>query len=229
MFFGSALPGLTSQERRALDDEMNRVIALLHQVDYKAVGLGDFGKPGNYFARQIDRWTRQYRAAETERVDAMENLIRWLPEHIPSGDETTLVHGDFRLDNLIFSPTEARILAILDWELSTLGHPLADFAYSMMAWRLTPEQFRGMKGTDLDALGIPDEKRYKEDYCREPLVSALNIGNSIQHTTCSEWLDCPGDFQADAGRKCCCPGRFDAGRRAKPLAEAGWRIVESIK
>ena len=109
--------------------EMNRVIAALHRVDYRAVGLADFGKPGNYLGRQIDRWTKQYRASETERIDAMDRLIAWLPENIPAADETAIVHGDYRLDNLIFHPTEPRVVAVLDWELSTLGHPLADFAY----------------------------------------------------------------------------------------------------
>src|SRR5690606_29265130 len=113
----------TPAERAAIFDEMNRVIAALHTVDYAAIGLSDFGKAGNYFARQIDRWTKQYRAAETERIEAMENLIAWLPQHIPEDDTTCIVHGDYRLDNVIYHPTEPRIVAVLDWELSTLGHP----------------------------------------------------------------------------------------------------------
>src|SRR5438046_4779094 len=123
---------MTPSERAAIYDEMNRVIAALHRVDYAAAGLSDYGKPGNYLARQIGRWTRQYRASETERIEPMDALIAWLPENIPAGDETTVVHGDYRMDNLIFHPHEPRILAVLDWELSTLGHPLADFSYHCM-------------------------------------------------------------------------------------------------
>ena len=160
-------------ERGAIYDEMNRVIAALHSVDYQAVGLGEFGKPGNYFGRQIARWSKQYRASETHPIPSMENLIAWLPENIPPGDETSLVHGDFRIDNMIFHPTEARVMAVIDWELSTLGHPLADFAYHMLTWRLSPGEFRGMAGLDLAALGIPKEDDYVTRYCdrlhREPI------------------------------------------------------------
>ena len=126
-FWDPTLPGLTPGERAAIYAEMNRVLVALHALDFAAIGLRDFGKPGNYFARQIARWSRQYRASETEPIEAMEQLLVWLPEHIPASDETTLVHGDYRLDNLIFHPSEPRILAVVDWELSTLGHPLADF------------------------------------------------------------------------------------------------------
>jgi aminoglycoside phosphotransferase (APT) family kinase protein len=147
-------------------DDANRVIAALHRLDYPALGLADYGRPGNYFERQIVRWTRQYRASETERIDAMDRLIDWLPGAIPDDDETSLVHGDYRLDNLLVHPSEPRIVAVLDWELSTLGHPLADFAYHVMAWRLTQAQFRGMAGNDFAALGIPSEHDYVERYCR---------------------------------------------------------------
>ncbi|MCC7310221.1 MAG: phosphotransferase family protein, partial [Sulfuritalea sp.] len=120
-----ALPGLQPSERTALFDEMNRVIAALHSVDYAAVGLADYGKPGSYFSRQIDSWSKQYRASETEKIEAMDNLMAWLPANIPAGDETSIVHGDYRLDTVIFHPTDPRILAVLDWDLSTLGHPLS--------------------------------------------------------------------------------------------------------
>jgi aminoglycoside phosphotransferase (APT) family kinase protein len=165
VYWDPTLPGHAPEARRARWREINRVIAALHSVDYRALGLGDFGRPGNYIARQIDRWTRQYRTSETERIEAMDNLIAWLPHNIPAGDETTIVHGDYRIDNLIFAAAAPRILAVLDWELSTLGHPLADFAYHLMAWRLGPGQFRGMHGADLDALGIPIEREYTEWYC----------------------------------------------------------------
>jgi aminoglycoside phosphotransferase (APT) family kinase protein len=158
------LPGMAPAERGAIFDEMNRVIAALHKVDYKAIGLETFGRPGNYFARQIDRWSRQYKASETEKIEAMDRLMEWLPAHIPPGDETTIVHGDYRLDNMIFHATEPRVLAVLDWELSTLGHPMADFSYHMMAWRLSSTEFRGLRGADLAAMGIPTEREYRDRY-----------------------------------------------------------------
>ena len=160
------LPGMTEQARAAHYDEMNRVLAALHQVDYRAAGLGDFGKPGQYIERQIARWSKQYEAGGADRILSMDALIAWLPRHVPPGDETSIVHGDFRLDNAIFHPTEPRILAVLDWELATLGHPLSDFAYQVMAWRLAPGQFRGLKGADFAALGIPTEAEYVAAYCR---------------------------------------------------------------
>jgi len=158
------LPGASTAERGVIYDEMNRVIAALHRVDPEAVGLGDYGKPGNYFARQIDRWSKQYRASETERIEAMDRLIDWLPKNLPAGDETAIVHGDFRLDNLIFDPGEPRIVAVLDWELSTLGHPLADFAYHCMTWRMPAGVFRGLGGVDVAALGIPTEAEHVAAY-----------------------------------------------------------------
>ncbi len=160
------LPGMTGEERAAHYAELNRVIAALHRFDFKAAGLGDFGRPGNYIERQIARWSKQYQAAGAERIPAMDRLIEWLPRHVPPGDETSLVHGDYRLDNAIFHPTEPRVLAVLDWELSTLGHPLSDFAYQVMAWRLAPQEFRGLKGGDFAALGIPTEAEYVAAYCR---------------------------------------------------------------
>ena len=155
-FFDPALPELPAEQRTALWDDINAVLARLHSVDYAAVGLGDYGKPGNYFERQVARWTRQYRAAETEPIAAMDRLIEWLPQHVLASDESAIVHGDFRMDNFIVHRTEPRVIAILDWELSTLGHPLADLAYQAMAWRLTLAQFRGMAGNDFHALGLPD-------------------------------------------------------------------------
>lgn len=165
VFWDQSLPDMAKLERAAIYDEMNRVIAALHQVDYRVIGLRDYGRPGNYFARQIDRWTRQYRASETEKIEAMDNLIAWLPQNIPPGDETSVVHGDYRMDNLLFHPTEPRVLAVLDWELSTIGHPLGDFSYHCMSWHITPEQFRGIGGLDLAALGIPSEDEYMRVYC----------------------------------------------------------------
>ena len=139
------LPGMTPQERRAIYAEMNRVIAALHRVDFAAIGLADYGRPGNYLARQIDRWSRQYKASATEAIDSMDRLIEWLPRHIPPGERTSLVHGDFRLDNMIFDKHEPRVLAVLDWELSTLGDPLADSRLSQWPGgsRRTSSRLRG--------------------------------------------------------------------------------------
>jgi aminoglycoside phosphotransferase (APT) family kinase protein len=161
-----SLPGMTPALRGAHFDELNRVLAALHGVDYAAVGLAGFGKPGQYIERQVARWSRQYLAGEADRIPAMDKLQEWLPRHLPPGDETSIVHGDYRIDNVIFHPTEPRVLAVLDWELSTLGHPLSDFAYHVMAWRLTGSEFRGLKGHDLAALGIPSEADYVAAYCR---------------------------------------------------------------
>ena len=163
-------PGITSsKERLAIFKSMNETLAKIHQVDWKAVGLSDFGKPGNYMARQISRWAKQYEASKTDQIESMDNLIQWLPRHIPDDDSTTIVHGDFRLENLIIHPTEPRVLATLDWELSTLGHPLADLAYNCFGYYFPSrgEQLSGYSDLDLKALGIPSEKEYIEAYCRQ--------------------------------------------------------------
>jgi aminoglycoside phosphotransferase (APT) family kinase protein len=154
-------------DRAAHFDAMNATLARLHGVDYRAIGLGDYGRPGNYFERQIARWSKQYLAdPDAGRDPNMDRLIEWLPSAIPPGDETSIVHGDFRVDNMIFHPTEPRILAVLDWELSTLGHPLADFAYNLLMYRMPPLVIAGLVGADLPALGIPSEADYVAAYCR---------------------------------------------------------------
>lgn len=161
------VPGVDVEHRAAIYDQMNAVLAALHSLDFAALGLGDFGRPGNYFARQISRWTKQYRASETERIAEMDQLIDWLPENIPAGDETSLVHGDYRIENMIMHPTEPRILAVLDWELSTLGHPLGDLTYQCAQWRLPHTNLMaGMQGVDRKSLGIPTEEEYVAAYCR---------------------------------------------------------------
>ncbi len=170
VLWDQALPGMAARERAAIYDEMNRVLALLHRVDVRAAGLDDFGRTGNYLERQISRWTRQYLASATGPNPAMERLIEWLPAHLPPSArddaQRAVVHGDYRLDNLVFHPTEPRILAVLDWELSTIGHPLADFAYHCMAWHIPPGPVRGIGGLDLAALGIPDAARYVARYAQ---------------------------------------------------------------
>jgi aminoglycoside phosphotransferase (APT) family kinase protein len=167
IFWDATLPDVGRKERPAYFDAMNDTIARLHGVDYEAVGLGDYGRPGNYFSRQIARWSRQYlEDTEAGRDRNMDRLVGWLPEHIPAGDETSIVHGDFRCDNMIFHPTEPKVLAVLDWELSTLGHPLADFAYHAMMYRMPAHIVAGLGGADLAALNIPDERAYVAAYCR---------------------------------------------------------------
>jgi aminoglycoside phosphotransferase (APT) family kinase protein len=227
VLWDQALPGMSVPERGAVYDEMNRVIAALHAVDYAAAGLADFGKPGNYFARQIGRWTKQYRASETETIPAMDELIAWLPGHVPEGDATAIVHGDFRMDNLIFHPREPRILAVLDWELSTLGHPLADFSYHCMSWHIPPGKFRGIAGLDLDSLGIPREPRYIAAYCARTGRDAIGhwnfylaynlfrIAAILQGVARRALEGTASSAQAE-----------DAGSRARPLADLGWKYAE---
>lgn len=160
------LPGVSPSDRAAMYDDMADVLARLHSVDPVAVGLGDFGKPGNYYARQIGRWGQQYVAAKTDEIPSMERLMEWLPAHIPPGDETAIVHGDYRVENLIFHPTEPRIVAVVDWELSTLGHPLADLAYNGLTYYLPAEALGRVEEVDSDRSGLPNEADYVAAYCR---------------------------------------------------------------
>lgn len=167
VFWDATFPQVPRGDRPAYYDAMNATMAQLHSYDPEAIGLGDYGKPGNYFARQIGRWSRQYLEDELAGRNAdMDALVEWLPHNIPAGDETRVVHGDFRCDNMIFHPTEPRVLAVLDWELSTLGHPLADFAFNVMSYRMPPDIVAGLKGADLAALNIPSEAEYVAAYCR---------------------------------------------------------------
>ena len=176
VLWDQGLPGMNPAERGAIYNEMNRVIAALHKVDFNACGLGGYGKPGNYFERQIGRWSKQYQASITQPIEAMDALMAWLPQHIPASARddrfTSIVHGDYRLDNLMFHPTEPRVLAVLDWELSTLGHPLADFSYHCMAWHIAPGAFRGIGGLDVQSLGIPLEADYMRQYCERTGITS---------------------------------------------------------
>jgi aminoglycoside phosphotransferase (APT) family kinase protein len=162
------LPNLTPADRRAIYTDYARVAAKLHAVDYKACGLADFGKPEGYVARQLDRWTKQYLASKTEENADMNALIAWLSSHLPANDETAIVHGDYRIGNTILHRTEPRIVAVLDWELATLGHPLSDLAYACMYYRMpsSSEGAGGLAGTDIAALGIPSEQEFIDLYCR---------------------------------------------------------------
>lgn len=172
IFWDATFPSVPDAERSAYFEAMNETIAGLHGIDPAAAGLGDYGKPGDYFARQIGRWSKQYLADDLAGRDPnMDYMLEWLPAHIPASAATAIVHGDFRCDNMIFHPTEPRIVAVLDWELSTLGHPFADFAYHAMMYRTPPHIVAGLAGADLDALGIPSEARYVGDYCRRTGLS----------------------------------------------------------
>lgn len=167
IFWDATLPDVSREDRPAYYDAMNDAIARLHSIDYKAIGLGDFGRTGSYFARQIGRWTRQYVEDPLAGRDPhMDRLVEWLPGNIPPDDAAAIVHGDFRIDNLIFHPSKPEILAVLDWELSTLGHPLADFAYHAMAYRIPPHIVAGLAGAELAGLNIPSERAYVASYCR---------------------------------------------------------------
>jgi aminoglycoside phosphotransferase (APT) family kinase protein len=166
IFRDATLPGLTPADRAAVYDDLNATLAKLHAVDFEAVGLGDYGRPGNYFERQVARWTRQYRDAESEPIPAMEALIAELPGRIPPDQSVSIAHGDYRLENVMFHPTEPRLIAVLDWELSTIGHPLADIAYNGFLWRSHSPGWGSLDGVDFAASGIPTEEAYVAAYCR---------------------------------------------------------------
>jgi aminoglycoside phosphotransferase (APT) family kinase protein len=230
-FWDPALPELGARDRAALWDDINAVIARLHTVDYAALGLGDFGRPGNYFERQIARWSKQYQASQTGTIEAMDRLMEWLPRNVIADDASSIVHGDFRLDNLIVHPVEPRVIAVLDWELSTLGHPLADFSYHAMVWRVTQDEFRGMAGNDFAALGIPTEQAYVERYCVRTgragiaprdwefcvVFSMFRLAAILQGIAKRALIGTSADANA-----------ADVGRRARVIADAAWRQVERM-
>jgi aminoglycoside phosphotransferase (APT) family kinase protein len=234
VLWDQSLAGMTPAERSSIYAEMNRVIAALHRVDPATLGLADFGRPGNYFERQIARWTGQSRASATEPIEAMDRLIDWLPRNVPQSArddaQVSIVHGDYRLDNLMFHPTEPRVLAVLDWELSTLGHPLADFSYNCMSWHIPHLTGRGIAGLDLPALGIPGEADYLRHYCE-------STGRGDPQALAGDW-----DFylaynlfrlaailqgvarRAVEGVAASAQAR-EAGALARPLAELGWQFA----
>ena len=230
IFWDQSLPGMQAGERSAIYDELNRVIADLHGIDFAALGLADYGKAGNYFSRQIDRWTRQYQASETGGIDAMDRLIAWLPLHIPHEDDprVSLVHGDYRIDNVIFHPIEPRILAVIDWELSTLGHPLADFAYHLMSWHITPGGvMRGLAGQDLAALGIPGESEYVRAYEQR---SGRPVAGDWDFYLAYNLFRIAAILQGIAKRveegTASSIQAAEYGRQARPLAELGWSFAQ---
>jgi aminoglycoside phosphotransferase (APT) family kinase protein len=231
VLWDQSLPGMTREERGAIYDELNRVIAQLHTIDYAAIGLADYGKPGNYFARQIERWTKQYQASQTETIEAMDKLIEWLPQHIPPGDDTAIVHGDYRLDNMIFHPTEPRILAVLDWELSTLGHPAADFSYHCLSWQIPPGKFRGIAGLDLPALGIPSQDEYIAAYSRR-------TGRTIRREDFDFYLAynlfrlagiMQGIMKRYVDGTAASSQALENGKAARPMAEMAWQFAQRAR
>jgi aminoglycoside phosphotransferase (APT) family kinase protein len=229
IFWDALLPEVAAPERRAVYSEMVRVLAALHSVDYAAVGLGDYGKPGHYVERQVSRWTQQYRASETEKLESMERLIDWLPRHIPADEQTSIVHGDFRLDNTIFHPTEPRILAVLDWELSTLGHPLVDFAYYCLRFHLPVAEFRGLGGVDTRRHSLPTEAESVAEYCRLRGIAPVPEKDwAYYQAFCMFRL--AGILQGVLARalqgNASSATALQAGRRARPLAELGWQRVQ---
>jgi len=229
IFWDPRLPGCSTAERRAMFQSMNTVIAALHSVDYVKLGLAEFGRPGNYMARQVARWSRQYQASETAKQPAMDRLIEWLPRRLPPEGEARIVHGDYRVDNLIFHATEPRVIGVLDWELSTIGDPLADFAYHAMAWRVTPELFRGLAGVDLAGLGIPSEDEYVADYCARTtrgrtadwefyVVYSLFRLAAIMQGIAKRAID-----GTAASREA-----VELGRLARPVGEQAWALARSL-
>ncbi len=229
IFYDQTLPGMTAEERNAIFYGMNDAVAALHSVDPVEVGLADYGRSEGFIARQVALWTKQYRAAEGEqRNEAMEKLIEWLPENLPPEQPGRIFHGDLRLDNMVFHPTEPRVIALLDWELSTLGDPLADFAYHMMVWRVPRDVFRGLSDLDFAATGIPEEADYIARYCekigRDELphwefylaFSLFRIAAILQ-----------GVWQRSQTGQASAEDSEEVGLKAIPLSEIGWQIASS--
>ena len=234
-----SLPDIAKPDRAAYYDEMNRVIAALHNVDVAKAGLARYGKPGNYFERQIGRWTKQYLASITQPIEAMNRLIDWLPANIPASardeSQVSVVHGDYRLDNVMFDPAAPRAIAVLDWELSTIGHPLADLSYHCMSWHIEPGQFRGIGGLDIAALGIPDEKSYVRRYCeRTGRIGKQKDADAVM----ADWnfylaynmFRLAGILQGIAKRvelgTASSAQARQAGAGARPLADMGWALAK---
>jgi aminoglycoside phosphotransferase (APT) family kinase protein len=230
MYPDTKMPEANAGERAGIYDAINDAAARLHRVDYAAIGLGDYGKPGNFFARQIDRFTRQYRAAEMEKIEAMDRLIEALPQCIPATEETAIFHGDFKMDNMIFHPTQPRVLAVLDWELSTLGDPRADFAYTSMIWRLTPQEYRlGIGGLDKQGIGIPSEAEYLRSYCARTGRGGIDhwdffiVFNLFRLASILQGIM----VRAIKGNASSAMAA-EYGGRARAIAEIGWREFEKI-
>ena len=227
IFWDPLLPDLDKSERGAIYDASNATLAHLHGIDVEAAGLADYGKPGNYFERQIGRWTKQYRAAETTTVPAMDKLIEWLPTAAPEQERVSVVHGDYRLDNMVFHPTEPRVIAVLDWELSTLGDPLADFTYQLMGWVMPPEIRNGLLGVDIAALGIPTIEQYTQAYCERtnrsgiPALDFYFAYNVFRLTSIIQGVYARS-LQGNASNS----KASEMGAAVEPMAEAAWGFAK---
>ena len=227
IYWDPTLPDCNKDLRISIFREKNRTLAALHKVDYERIGLNDFGKPGNYFARQISRWTKQYIASETEKINEMNSLIDWLPNNIPDSDETSIVHGDYRLDNMVLHKQKAKVLAVLDWELSTLGHPLGDFTYHLMQWFMPGDGSAAgtqtLSNVDLKTLGIPTAEDYTKMYC--DFTNRSGIEN-IDFYLAYNFFRLAGILQGIIGRvrdgTAASEHAEDRADRVRPLAEAGW-------
>ncbi len=224
------LPEVPKEGRLAIYRAKFETLARLHAVDYADLGLADFGRPGSYVARQISRWGKQYKASETEAIEAMDRLLEWLPAHLPSNDETVLVHGDYRLDNMIFHASEPRVLGIIDWEISTLGDPLAELSYLCMLWR-TPKDWGGLGGHDLEALGLPTEREMVSYYCGlskravpDPALWDFYMAYNLFRVSCIR----QGVYARALDGTASNVRAADSGKLVRPAAELGWKIVESI-
>jgi aminoglycoside phosphotransferase (APT) family kinase protein len=239
VLWNQALPDAGNAERGAIYDEMHRVIAALHKVDIAAAGLADYGKPGNYLERQIGRWGKQYTASlgspRPQPIVAMDRLIEWLPAHMPDSardaSKVSVVHGDYRLDNLVFHAIEPRVIAVLDWELSTLGHPLADFSYHCMAWHIAPGAFRGIGGLDHAALGIPIESDYVRRYCeRTGFATPQALARDWNFYLAYNLFRMAAILQGIAKRVEDGTASSEQARQAaagaRPLAELGWQFAQ---
>ena len=234
VLWDQSLPGMTKTERAEIYDEMNRVIAALHSVKYTDQGLANYGKPGSYIERQIGRWSKQYVASKTQDIPEMEKLMAWLPANMPSSakDESlvSIVHGDYRLDNLMFHATQPKVLAVLDWELSTLGHPLADFSYHCMSWHIKPGSFRGIGGLDHQALGIPTEAEYIHRYCQRtgfttPEKLAVDWNFYMAYNLFRMAAILQGIAKRVEAGTASSEQAKASGAGAKPMAELAWQIA----
>jgi aminoglycoside phosphotransferase (APT) family kinase protein len=230
IFRDPQIPGSSREERAAVYDSMNDVLARLHKVDFAGIGLGDFGRPGNYFERQISRFIQQYRAAQTEQIPEMEELIAWLPGNIPLEDSVSIAHGDYRLENTIFHPTEPRMIAVLDWELSTIGHPLADLAYNCLGYHYINPRQGGLVGIDHGATGIPTEDEHVRRYCERtgrgpiekwPFYVSFSLFRlaSISQGVYKRGLD--GNASSETAAQ--------FGNTCQFLAENAWRLAQQVR
>lgn len=228
-FWEPWLPGLAAADRGAIHAEMNRVIAALHGVDHVAAGLGDFGRADDYVARQVSRWTRQYRASETGTIEAMDRLAAWLPANLPAQRRSALIHGDFRIDNVIFHPVEPRALAVVDWELSTIGDPMADFAYHMLAWHLPRLPYRGLADVDSESLGIPDARAYRDAYLAatgQPAVGERDWNTYLAFCLFRVAAIRQGIMKRVVNGTASSAHAREAGALARPVAALGWDYAE---